>query len=156
MEEIKNMEIKTIKALKKETKPVSDVTAEWEELKETTEPISGFENVPTVSVADKDIVKVEFLSEPQERTTKDGKAVAYAEVKLLAPHLGYDREKREEIPLEVGAKAAMNMKRHATLWKQAQANAPLKGKKFTIGIVGTLPSKKGQPAKDYRWKPIAD
>jgi len=149
------MEIRTLKALKKTTAPVSDVTQEWEELKDATEPISGFENVPTLSVQDKDLVKVEFLSEPVERPTKDGKVVAYAEVKLLAPHAGYDREKREEVPLEAGAKSAMNLKRHATLWKQAQANAPLKGKKFVIGIVGELPSKKGKPAKDYRWMPIA-
>ena len=147
------MEIRTIKALKKETKPVSGFVSEQQELKETTEPISGFENVPTVSVNDNDLIKVQFLGEAREGTRKsDQKPFAYATVEMLAPHAGYDREKREEIPLKAGDKAAINLKRHAILWKQAQANAPLKNKKFIIGIVGTLPSKKGQPAKDYRWK----
>ena len=149
------MEIKTIKALKAKTKPVSDVTAEWEELKETTQPISGFENIPTVSVNDNDLIKVKFLGEAREATRKsDQKPFAYATVEMLAPHAGYDREKKEEIPLKAGDKAAINLKRHATLWKQAQANAPLTGKKFIVGIVGTLPSKKGNPAKDYRFKQL--
>lgn len=154
------MEISTSKllaVLKKETKPVKNFTSEQEELKGSTEPISGFENVPTVSVDDDDLIKVQFSGEPRDVPRKsDGKVFAYATVKMLAPHVGFDRKKKEEIELKEGDKAAINLRRHTTLWLQAQANAPLTNKKFTIGIVGTLPSSKGQPAKDYRWRAIAD
>lgn len=141
--------------LKKTTKTVvKDIFEELQELKEETEPASGFENIPSVSVGDNDLIKVEFLSEPEQRTTKDGKEVAYAVVKMLAPHVGFNRDKREEIELKKDDKAAINLKRHSTLWRQAERHKPLTGKKFIIGIVGTLPTKRGQPAKDYRWKQI--
>ena len=148
------MKIKTVKALKKETKHVTDVTAEWEELKETTQPISGFENIPSVSVQDNDLIKVEFLGEPEQRKTKDGKEVAYAIVKMLAPHVGFDREKREEVNLKAGDKASINLKRHKILWMQTEKHVPLTGKKLIIGVVGEIPTKRGKPAKDYRFKEL--
>ena len=148
------MEIRTVKALKAKTKPVSGFISELEELKETTPPISGFENIPSVSVQDNDLIKVEFLGEPEQRITKDGKEVAYAIVKMLAPHVGFDREKREEVNLKAGDKASINLKRHKILWMQTEKHVPLTGKTLIIGVVGEIPTKRGKPAKDYRFKEL--
>lgn len=156
------MEIRTLKALKKSTKPVSGFTAEQEEittkeLEKGTRAIMG-ENLPAVKVADDDLIKVEFLGEPQPKPTRFGTDVAYAVVKMLQAHVGFIKDQSgndEEVNLKVGDKAGLNVYRHKALRLQAESHAPLTGKKFIIGIVGELPSKKGKPAKDYRWMPIA-
>lgn len=72
--------------LKTETVPQKDILKELEELKEEVPPVSGFENVPSVSVNDNDLMKVEFLGEAEPRLTNDKKEVVYAPVKMLAPH----------------------------------------------------------------------
>ena len=157
------MEKQAIRALKTKTNPEKNFVEEQQEvtveaLRKATTAIVG-ENVPTVKVADNDLIKVEFLSEPQVKHTKYGTDVAYAIVKMLAPHTGFKREQNAEdveVDLKVGDKAGLNLYRHTTLRLQAERYAPLTGKKFIIGRVGELPSKKGKPAKDYRWMPLAD
>ena len=150
------MSLKELRKLKKSTQPAKgDILEELEELKGETLPASGFANVPTISVSDNDLIKIKFLAEPIEKTLKDNKEIAYADCELLADHVGYDREKQDEIPLKKGDKASINLKRHKILWQQYINHKPVNGKSFIIGIVGELPSKKGKPAKDYRWKEIA-
>ena len=150
------MNLKELRKLKKSTQPVKDdILEELEELKEETLPASGFANVPTISVNENDLIKIKFLAEPIEKTLKDNKEIAYADCEVIQDHAGYDREKREEIPLRKGDKASINLKRHKILWQQYLNHKPVKDKSFIIGIVGTLPTKKGKPAKDYRWKEIA-
>jgi len=130
---------------------MADPDKALKEIKE--EAPAGFENLPLVSVQPKEVIFVEFLTDPVEKIGKDGREKAFANVEMLKGHRGWNSQAKAEITLKTSEKAAINLKRHVVLWSNAQANMPLKGRRFAIGNLGKVKTKLGS-ACDYRWKEI--
>lgn len=123
------------------------------------EPAVFGEKLPIVSVGSekqlKDVVFVKFLGEPTVKPSfKDPKKeIAYVKIALLKDHSAYDSATKKEIPLTKGARAVINLKRHAGLWSAMESFKPLTDKSFVIGNLGRIKTKKGH-ACDYRVKQL--
>lgn len=140
--------------LAKEEKPwsVDEAMEDPEQLMEEMETESpGFGNEPSVSVQTGEIIFVKFTGEPAEKIRKDGKEIAYAELELLKDHEGWDGQTKKPVKVKKGAKAAMNLKRHAGLWRLMNERRPLTGRIFAIAnMKQKIKTKKGTFACDYR------
>lgn len=152
-----NIHVKRLlmKAAAKERNWMDEYQADPEKTMQTidkTVPSTGFESHPLVSVQQGEAIFVEFKQEARLGKNKENKETAYADVIILAPTPnGWDSGEKRQINLNEGDVASINLKRHANLWRGAEAHAPLAGKRFMIANMQDKVKTKRGYACDYRF-----
>jgi len=123
---------------------VVGATTEWLKSAETLDvmrkqPAITYEKLPNLSVQPEVAVAVKFLGEPREKKKED-QEFAFVKVELVEPAIVWEKEKGQyEAPK--GTKATMNLKRHASLYRNVMrltkdGAEPLKDKEVVIANLG--------------------
>jgi len=130
------------------------------------EPAVVYEKLPSLSVQADGAVAIKCLDEPRLKTMPDGKELAFVNMELLEPASVYERKEGEKEGTEheapKGTKVTMNLKRHASLWRNFQKFLPSTNKELVIINVGkrTFKTPKAPKGKatgyDYRIYTLAE
>lgn len=115
------------------------------------------EKLPSMSVAAKIAVAVKCIGEPRLKT-KDNRNYAWMDMELIEPATVSEKvgDEYQERTAPKGTKVAMDMKRHASLWRQFEKFLPADTKELVIVNLGkrTFKTDKAPSGKatgyDYR------
>jgi hypothetical protein len=135
----------------------------YEVAKNTPVSTTPIVKLPAMSVAPKIAVAVKCVGEPRLKT-KDNRNYAWMDMELIEPALVSEKvgDEYQERTAPKGTKVAMDMKRHASLWRQFEKFLPADGKELVIVNLGkrTFKTDKAPSGKatgyDYRVVTLAE
>jgi hypothetical protein len=126
-------------------------------------PRPNVERLPNISVAPKIAVAIKCIGEPRLKT-KDNRNYAWMDMELMEPATISKKvgDEYQEETAPKGTKVCMDMKRHASLWRQFETFLPADTKELVIINMGkrTFETKKAPSGKatdyDYRIVTLAE
>ena len=135
----------------------------YEVSKNTPVSTMPIEKLPYMSIAPKVAVAIKCVGEPRLKT-KDNRNYAWMDVELIEPATISEKVGDEYLDKTVpkGTKVSMDMKRHASLWRQFEKFLPADGRELVIVNLGkrTFETKKAPSGHatgyDYRIVTLAE